>query len=178
LKWFGDRLYFFIYDGMNNASLELTSKELAGAAVLSCKVDEGNGEMKIFYYPATISEEAEECLKTLWQESDLPPLKVFAGGCQLNSTLSLELRNGDIIILFAANAEDLSALQDLHDDLDDFRTILILGEHCGAHFLLHYPHLHPRYVTTIDNVSEVTTVVKHMMSHERTVKKAAKESRL
>ena len=71
----------------------------------------------------------------------------------------MELRSGDILILYAEDQEDIDNLVALENFLDNFRIILIAGTESLLAFN-RYHNLAPRYTTVIDRgLEQVGAVV-------------------
>ncbi len=75
---------------------------------------------------------------------------------------SLQLRSGDLVIVYAGNWLDFKELIEIREIFETFRVILIMGDdslvdNAKCHLLK------PRYITAIDqNTVELASVVKKM----------------
>ncbi len=123
--------------------------------------------MNIFYYPAYPSEDAERYLHDLqvsygiqWWVTGLP------GGCRLNSPLCLNLRSGDIIILFATNPAELDQLLVLRQEFEAFRIILVLPYSSAKDFGDKPLLLAPRFITTPQDKVRLAAVIDRMLSQD------------
>ena len=108
--------------------------------------------MNIFFYAASSLSTRKRCLEKLQKFSVLKDMTVLAGHSLFLSPLSLKLRSGDLIILFAANREDLNELVALQHDFKDFRIILILKESDNS--TVRKAHLlQPSFITFLKEIS-------------------------
>jgi len=84
--------------------------------------------MNTFFYAASASTIGKDCLRKLLQFSELEHMTILSGASLFLSPLSLKLRSGDLIILFAANRKELDEFISLRNDFINFRIILILAD--------------------------------------------------
>jgi hypothetical protein len=92
----------------------------------------------------------------------LQEMFVLPGGSHFNSSQSMNLRSGDLVILFAGNLQELEDLVSIKDVFESFRIILIVGqekdindEKCHL--------LNPRYITSVGrHVSGLSAVIGKM----------------
>ncbi len=119
--------------------------------------------MRVFYYPAFPSHGSDSFLQSLQREIPLQNLIALPGGCRLNSSFSLTLRKGDILILFAGNAAELDELLFLQDEFLAFKKVLVLARSCNGNCLEKAHLLQPRFMTSADELSGLTAVVKKML---------------
>jgi hypothetical protein len=76
----------------------------------------------------------------------------------------MDLRSGDIIILYAENREDIDRLISIKDFFDAFRVILIVGEQGLIQYGRHYI-LNPRYTMAVDeNMNRLDAVIDRMVA--------------
>ncbi|OQX10896.1 MAG: hypothetical protein BWK76_19970 [Desulfobulbaceae bacterium A2] len=87
---------------------------------------------------------------------------VLPGGCRLNSPRSLELRSGDIAILFAANRAELEELLAAREVFEGFRIVLVVPD-CLPETLHLAGPLNPRYTATVLHSIEELSAVLHKM---------------
>lgn len=121
--------------------------------------------MNIFFYASAQSAEAEQLVKLLLTKEVLRSLTVLPAGEGLNSDHSLKLRNGDVMILFAATERELETLLAMHDKFEEFRVILILGNHTPK-FVANSHILKPRYITSANNdIVNLEKVISKMQTH-------------
>ena len=73
---------------------------------------------------------------------------MLPGGSHFNTPQSMNLRSGDLVILYAGNERELEELVSIKDVFETFRIILIVGqeryvnqEQCHL--------LNPRYITSV-----------------------------
>jgi len=124
--------------------------------------------MNTFFYAASSSRCRDNCnhktcsrrcLFLLNQIPSLQDLYILPGGSKLQTPNSMELRSGDILILYAEDQEDIDNLVALENFLDNFRIILIAGTESLLAFN-RYHNLAPRYTTVIDRgLEQVGAVV-------------------
>jgi hypothetical protein len=129
--------------------------------------------MNTFFYSATSSNCGKTChyetcsKRCLSQLVNLPffqNMKVLPGGSRLNTPTSMELRSGDIIILYAENREDIDKLLSIKDFFDTFRVVLILGKENLVQYSKYY-NLNPRYTTPIGKgMDKLSAVVDKMIA--------------
>ncbi len=129
--------------------------------------------MNTFFYPAKASHCTEacsyiscsaRCLSRLTDQPFYEKLRLLTGGSNLTSPSSLELRSGDLIILYAADDDDLDRLCSLKDVFNPFRIILLVAADTLMRHGKHYS-LKPRYTTTInDSMAKLNTVIDRMTS--------------
>lgn len=124
--------------------------------------------MNIFFYAASSSSTSKECLEKLQKISALERMTILSGQSLFLSPLSLNLRSGDLIILFAANREDLNELVALQHDFKDFRIILILEDRDNA--TVRKAHLlQPSYITFAEEQSVSLEAVINKMTGAKTL---------
>jgi len=82
--------------------------------------------MNIFFYAGTRSIAGEHYLEKLLGLAELKNLLILPEGSFFLSPLALELRSGDLIILFVADTQELDKLITLRNEFYDFRIIIIL----------------------------------------------------
>ncbi len=104
------------------------------------------------------------CLSLLDRLPALQGLKILPGGSMFRTPTSMELRSGDIIILFAKNILDIESLICLKDFLERFRIILIVGEENILNYGKHHC-LNPRYTTCIGkNMNELSIIIDRILA--------------
>jgi hypothetical protein len=91
---------------------------------------------------------SRRCLSLLEDVRNDNDMIVLPGGSQLQTPISMELRSGDILILYAGDKEDLEALVSIKDVFETFRVILIVGEDSLLEHGQHY-RLTPHFTTTL-----------------------------
>ena len=84
--------------------------------------------MNTFFYATSASIIEKDCLRKLLQFSALEHMVILSGESLFLSPLSLKMRSGDLIILFAADAKELDEFIALRNDFINFRIILILAD--------------------------------------------------
>lgn len=114
--------------------------------------------MNTFFYAASSSRCRDncnystcsrKCLFLLDQIPTLQDLYILPGGSKLQTPNAMELRSGDILILYAENQEDIDSLVALENFLGNFRIILIAGTDSLLETNRHHS-LTPRYTTVVD----------------------------
>jgi hypothetical protein len=93
---------------------------------------------------------SRRCLSLLEEVRSANDMVVLPGGSQLQTPISMDLRSGDILILYAGDKEDLDALVSIKDVFDTFRVILIVGEDSLLHYGHHY-RLTPHFTMALGN---------------------------
>ncbi len=120
--------------------------------------------MDIFFYSGKAGKPEQRFAEKLLGRRWLAEMNILPGGCELNSSMSLKLRCGDLIILCAASDESLNSLLSIHEKFENFRVILVLPDQKDE--LIGKSHLlRPRYMTYMTNdLDELDTVVEKMIS--------------
>ena len=111
----------------------------------------------VFFYAARDSDAYRLVEKYLIQLSFNGQLIILPPGSQFTSSLCLQLRSNDFIILFAEKEEDIVHLIDLRDEFECFRIILIMNtanELKNNKFVLLSPRLIAYFDSNIDEVSK------------------------
>jgi hypothetical protein len=127
--------------------------------------------MKTFFYPARNAacdngchymKCSKRCLYLLENLETLKEIIVLTGGSPFNTTQSMHLRSGDLVILYAGNGQELEDLVSIRDVFETFRIILIVGqEHSINDRKCHL--LNPRYITSVgQNVAGLNAVIGKM----------------
>lgn len=108
----------------------------------------------------------KQCLKGLLTIPELAHMTNLSGESLFLSPLSLRLRSGDMIIIFALDTETLQELVTLKNEFTNFRIILILGE--NSHESLCLAHmLHPSFIIfSEDKLTALEAVLKKMLVSE------------
>jgi hypothetical protein len=104
--------------------------------------------MNIFFYTAQKSTQSSTALE--WLCSLYPPLDILElpSGSGFSSHEALQLRSGDLIILFARDQRELEALVRLEDECSNFKIFIILQEY-DRELLKIGQLLNPRYYTFV-----------------------------
>lgn len=131
--------------------------------------------MNIFFYAASASKCREgcsyetctrKCLALLNQVPVLTDMSILPGGSKLQTPTSMELRSGDILLLYAADETDLVDLLSLKSFIDNFRIILIVGRDELTQSN-QYHRLMPRYTTTLNqNMEKLGAVISRMNAQQ------------
>ncbi len=101
--------------------------------------------MNIFFYSTSQSHIAENYFRQLQSFSGLESMTVLPAGKLFQSSVSLKLRSGDLLITFAADPLGLNELLTLRNELNDFRIILIVTDNEDWH----KTHLlHPSFIAS------------------------------
>lgn len=129
--------------------------------------------MNTYYYSAAASECtsrcnfvtcSKRCLALLDRLPALQHLKILPGGSMFRTPTSMELRSGDIIILFAKSTLEIESLICLKDFLERFRIILIVGDENILQYGKHHC-LNPRYTTCIGkNMNELSIIIDRILA--------------
>jgi len=121
----------------------------------------------IFLYAPRASESfrrVEEYMRQLPLNSaliTLPP------GSRFESPQCLHLRSNDVVILFALDDADISALLELRDEYENFRILLIIGNEKNI-TNNKYSYLSPRFVAYLDsNIDDATEFLVNIYRKER-----------
>ena len=139
--------------------------------------------MNIFFYAASTSKCGEgccyqtctgKCLALLNQVPVLNDMSILPGGSKLQTPVSMELRSGDILLLYAADETDLADLLSLKGYIDSFRIILIVGSDELTQSN-EYHQLMPRYTTTLNqSMEKLGAVIQRMNSQRQNLKNIKK----
>lgn len=132
--------------------------------------------MKTFFYSAQAAKCevgcrfatcSKRCLSILTGLPALRNMKVLPGGSELKTPRSMELRSGDILILYAGNQGEIEQLIGMKDSLERLRIILIVAEDCIKDITNHHA-LNPRFTTSLgQNMSELNTIIYRLESRPR-----------
>ncbi len=124
--------------------------------------------MNLFFYANSKSTVAEQYVQQLLKKEALASLILLSEGSRLNCEQSLKLRNGDVIILFAATEQDFQNLLLMQDKLEEFRIVLVLPNRTT----LSVPASHilkPRFISFADrHVSDIEKVIVQMQNPKDT----------
>ncbi len=129
--------------------------------------------MNTFFYAAGKSSSGEQYLKQLSALPELEDMTILSGDSPFLSPSSLCLRSGDLLLLFAADSQELDNLISQKDAFAHFRIILILADSDRetirkAHFL------QPSFITFMEEKTvTINAVIKKM-----TVEKNAGQTQL
>lgn len=133
--------------------------------------------MNTYFYAASSSKCQEacsyetcsrRCLSLLEEVRNANDMVVLPGGSQLQTPVSMELRSGDILILYAGDKEDLDALVSIKDVFDTFRVILIVGEDSLLQYGHHYrltPHFTTALSKNMDRLGAVIDRISNQPQH-------------
>ncbi len=105
---------------------------------------------------------SRRCLSLLEEVRNASDMVVLPGGSQLQTPISMELRSGDVLILYAGDREDLDELVSIKDVFDTFRVILIVGEDSLIQHGYHY-RLTPHFTTALGkNMDKLGAVINRL----------------
>ena len=122
--------------------------------------------MKIFFYAHDYSNEAREYSDRLLNKKSLESLTILPAGEKLGGKVSLSLRNGDVMILFAATTQELNSLLAIHRIFDEFRVILVLKHQETSSIPASSHILKPRFITFANSdTSNIEEVIMKMQDH-------------
>jgi hypothetical protein len=127
--------------------------------------------MNIFFYSAgnsacnngcRYSKCSQRCLGSLKKIQALKDVTVLPGGSYFTTYRSMDIRSGDLMILYAGNAKELGELVENKEIFEAFRIILIVGDdQCVNDGRCHL--LNPRYVASIGtDAEELNAVIEKM----------------
>ena len=106
---------------------------------------------------------SNRCLDMLGNLSVLHNLKVLPGGSRFKTPNSMELRSGDILILYARDRVELQALLLIKELFEAFRIILIVGEESLLQDDTHHT-LNPRYTALLGTgIDKLGDIVRRMI---------------
>lgn len=121
--------------------------------------------MQLFFYASEQSNDAEAYAEKLLSKKPLQSLSILPAGKQLKSDHSLKLRNGDIMILFAATHLELDKLLAINRIFNEFRVVLVLKRQENPDILSNIHILKPRFITftnsAIGNLEDVITKMQN-----------------
>ncbi|OQX14907.1 MAG: hypothetical protein BWK76_13970 [Desulfobulbaceae bacterium A2] len=118
--------------------------------------------MHLVFYAAADGEAARGYAKRLQTLPCCGAMIVLPGGCRLNTPRCLELRSGDIIILFAADRAELEGLLASSEIFEGFRVVCVLPD--LAPETLHLAgSFNPRFITTVESSLTDLSAVLHKM---------------
>ena len=130
--------------------------------------------MNTYFYAASASKCQESCsyqtcsrrcLSLLEDVRNSSDMVILPGGSRLQTPTSMELRSGDILILYAGDNDDLDALVSIKDIFDTFKIILIVGEDSLIQNGQHY-RLTPHYTATLGKDTDKLGAVIDRMNEQ------------
>lgn len=109
---------------------------------------------------------SQRCAAHLKRLDGVGSLVVLDSGAELTCENSRQLRNGDALILYAADFHELEELVRIREVFEPFRVILIAGgEELCSYSDCHL--LNPRYMTSVErNWQELDSVITRMNSNK------------
>lgn len=119
-------------------------------------------KMNMFFYAVQKSNTASEVLE--WFKSLRPqlPIQVLPSGFGLRSKESMRLRNGDLLVLYVADHEELQMLIDSSDRYENYLIYLIFKEHnpdlikAGLSFSpKHYSSVEDNYIYAEETIRKI-----------------------
>jgi len=119
--------------------------------------------MNIFFYPASVSKHSRSYFKALQSCIAAKDFILLPGGDGLTSPLCLNLRSGDIIILYAENDYAIESLLAMKKDLEDFRILLIINPECSHYHRDSAYQLSPIFIAEPAEFTELSTVVMNIL---------------
>lgn len=104
----------------------------------------------------------QRCLFSLQKLQALRDITVLPGGSYFATPQSMDMRCGDLMILYAANTKELTDLISNKEIFEAFRIILIVGDDdCLNDGKYHV--LNPRYITSMEmKVAGLNAVIEKM----------------
>jgi hypothetical protein len=129
--------------------------------------------MKTFFYPAQNSACgngcsymtcSQRCLVFLKKIRPLKEITVLPGGSRFNTPQSMNLRSGDLVILYAGNCRELEDLISIRDIFESFKIVLIVGQENDVdNNKCHL--LNPRYIAAVgQHEAGLSAVIGKMIS--------------
>lgn len=119
--------------------------------------------MDIFFYATSRLDTGKRYLESLRKCLELKNMTILSGESLFLSPLALKLRSGDLIILLAANTDDLNELVTLRNDFNSFRLILILAD-SDSETIHKALLLQPSFITFLEEETvSLTAVVRKMI---------------
>ena len=105
---------------------------------------------------------SKRCLHLLENLETLKEITALPGGSHFNTSQSMNLRSGDLVILYAGNGQELEDLVSIRDVFETFRIILIVGQEQYVNDRKCHL-LNPRYITSVGrNVAGLNAVIEKM----------------
>jgi hypothetical protein len=127
--------------------------------------------MKTFFYSArkaaccngcSYTTCSKRCLVLLKKLEALKEITVLPGGSHFNTSQSMNLRSGDLVILYAGNVQELEDLVSIKDVFESFRIVLIVAQENDANYEKCHL-LNPRYITSVGRlVAGLSEVIEKM----------------
>jgi len=98
--------------------------------------------------------------------AEFKDLTVLPEGSYFKTPLALNLRSGDLIILFAANAQELEKLIELRNEYVGFRILVVLGD-SDPKTIQRAHLLSPRFIACENNnIKDIEAIVKKIVARE------------
>lgn len=121
--------------------------------------------MNIFFYTSTWSVAANNYLKRLNGLAHMSGIRNLLSCSLFLSPLALQLRSGDLLILFAGNTKEFDELLALRNEFNEFRVILILAD---GDCLPKTHLLRPCFITFQDaKMTEIESVIQKITGKDR-----------
>ncbi len=127
--------------------------------------------MNTFFYSINTSDSCSDCrwqicpqryLAKLRKLNGLQKIQSISGKLTFSPPLNTAPRNGDIVILYAENSEELNAMIAMRDGFDGLKKILVVADSSGVEGD-RYHMLAPRFITQAQrNIDELEAVISKM----------------
>ena len=121
--------------------------------------------MNIFFYPTSVSKHSKPYFEALQSYIVAKNLVLLPGGSGLISRPCLNLRCGDILILYAENDDGINSLLTMQNDLKDFRILLILNPEISPSHQDSAYALGPIFVAAPAEFTKLSTVITNILAH-------------
>ena len=131
--------------------------------------------MRTFFYSIQKSTCATECQRQICPYRYLAKLRTVKGlekicpllgdASYFSQSLDTTPRNGDIIILYAKNTQDLDSMIAVKDAFEGLKKILVIADSAGVDGE-RYHRLAPRFITQAErDIGELEAVIQRMNGH-------------
>jgi hypothetical protein len=119
--------------------------------------------MNIFFYPASVSKHSKPYFQALQSCITAKELIFLPSGRGLTSPPCLNLRSGDILIIYVEDDDALENLLTIQNDLKNFRILLILSPDISRLHRDSAYKLSPIFIAVPDDFTELSTIVMNIL---------------
>lgn len=123
--------------------------------------------MNLFFYTTVRSAASDDFIQRLRDTEALPPLTILPVGGRFHGEPRSQIRNGDVMLLYAATHQEIHELLTLHDSFEELKTIIILGDYSATTVAISHM-LRPRYIApAASDTRHLKQVLAKMLPHDQ-----------
>ena len=119
--------------------------------------------MNIFFYPASVSKHSKPYFQALQSRITAKELVLLPSCRGLTSAPCLNLRSGDILIIYVEDDDALENLLTIQNDLKNFRILLVVSQGIGRFHRDSAYKLSPIFIAAPDDFTELSTIVMNIL---------------